>query len=712
MLTIADDVGAAMLGHRLAQLRERSGMKQAELARRITWSQAVVSRIEAGERPVSDSELQVLLEAIGTPEASEFAAILGRRWELLPTPALDHPDQQLLWRAEQMAARLKCLAEEPDVRQAFERRLLEYVEEIRRMAVLLLQREHSVAFVGSIGIGKSTAICRATALEVPRPSGRPAPVLETGGGGVTLCEVHLREGPGYGIVIEPRTPDDIRVDVADFVDQLLGAGESPPDGSASDGEVPRAVPAEIERAIRNMTSLQPRRTKSADGKITRSDPAKTLAVEIQAKRELVVEILARMELHRRDRRNAWFDPAVAESGLEWLKGIFEQINNGRHPEFSLPLRIELIVPNLLEAADIGISIIDTRGIDQPTARADLEGHLDDEHTVSLLCSGFNDAPSQAVQHLLWRAREIGNSLIDTNCSVLVLARSDEALAVKDESGIKAETVEDGYDLKAEQISKALVPYKLDDMAVGFFNAFEDDPALLRNFILARVEDTRKEFRGRLENVLANAVKLVENAETEQVRAVQMEAGKYVASWVKQHHGPSATRIRIHETLLAELASAHPATVHAAVRRQGEWRSLSYSHQLGYGARRLAVSSLQRSVDGFGELCRTMCDSLPDAAELLSQADRLVSQAYDELLRKVQVAGQALYGSELHQDSQLWLDCEAEWGQGHGYRNRVTRLNRDWFEQKFRISLETEIQTIIFREWNTLLERLESIFETS
>ena len=35
------------LGHRLTQVREAAGLKQAELARRITWSSAVFSRVES-----------------------------------------------------------------------------------------------------------------------------------------------------------------------------------------------------------------------------------------------------------------------------------------------------------------------------------------------------------------------------------------------------------------------------------------------------------------------------------------------------------------------------------------------------------------------------------------------------------------------------------------------------------------------------------------
>src|SRR5258705_7070678 len=154
-----------------AQLRERTGMKQADLARRVTWSQAVLSRIEGGERNVSDDELKTLLGAIGTTDALELAAILERAWRLPPQPALDHPDQHLLWEAEQLAADLDALSAAPEVRQPFRQRVTEYVDEVRRLAQLILRREHQIAFIGSIGIGKSTAISRAADLEIAGQQG-------------------------------------------------------------------------------------------------------------------------------------------------------------------------------------------------------------------------------------------------------------------------------------------------------------------------------------------------------------------------------------------------------------------------------------------------------------------------------------------------------------------------------------------------------------
>src|SRR5262249_7135441 len=144
--------------------------------------------------------------------------------------------------------------------------------------------------------------------------------------------------------------------------------------------------------------------------------------------------------------------------------------------------------------------------------------------------------------------------------------------------------------------------------------------------------------------------LLANAEELEVQAVQRDAAGVIASWIKRHKRPSKAGGHIYHSLLDELESAHASTVAAAVRREGEWQSFSYSHQLGHGARRQAVAALRKSVDGFTEQCDTLADRFPEASELLSQGSRLMSDAYQELLRKMQVTGQTLYQDRFEQDS--------------------------------------------------------------
>jgi transcriptional regulator with XRE-family HTH domain len=707
-------VSGLELGRHLMVVRERAGIKQAELARKITWSPAVLSRVESGDRALASEELDTILAAIGTPEAARLSEVLQREWRVIPRPPLDHPDQDLLWAAEQVARDLLEMRERPDVRRPFERRLSEYVDELKQGAALLLKREHHIAFVGSIGIGKSTAICRITDLEVPdAESGHPIPVLETGAGGITICEGHLRVGPGHGVIIEPSSDEEIRAHVTEFAEYVLGLeGTSKNDGS--DDDESEGISKEIERAIRNMSGLRIIREKRSDGKLLRKDEARELAKARPSLRELVVEILARMELHRRDRRDVWYDPSTGKPELVWLKETFEAVNNGRHPEFTLPKRIEVVVPRtLIDVDDLSIRIIDTKGIDRTAARADVECLFDDPHTVTVLCSGFNNAPASEAQLLLERAKEAGVRTLQLQASLLVLPRPTEALAAKDEGGVRVATAEEGYQLKAEQIGIRLQALKLGELPVSFFNAFQDEPEELRSFLRERLRATRQTFRARLHEVSNNARTLLLNHEREQVQAVIRQAASTLRTWAGRNTKHPTLSGHVQDSLLEEMARAYASTVRASVRREGEWYKLDYAHHLAYGARRMAALSLGRIVEAFSELCGTLAadPQYAEAGDLITQADRVLKNAHDELLRKVQLMGQTAFRDELKLDGNYWNACNGEWGRGissPGYKQRIATHSTAWFSAKQ--DLERELVAMVGREWQQAISRVTGLLE--
>src|SRR5687767_12252653 len=122
-MSSAGAISQLELGRHLTQIREAAGMKQAELARRITWSPAVLSRIETGERPLAPEELDIILREIATPAAEKLRQAMQRQWTVLPRPVLDHPDQEILWEAEEVLQVLEERRRDTDIRTAFERRL-------------------------------------------------------------------------------------------------------------------------------------------------------------------------------------------------------------------------------------------------------------------------------------------------------------------------------------------------------------------------------------------------------------------------------------------------------------------------------------------------------------------------------------------------------------------------------------------------------------
>lgn len=695
------------IGNRLTQLRENARLKQADLARKVTWSQAVLSRVESGERSLEDAELDSLLIAIGTPEAIELKKNISRDWQIIQRPALDHQDQDLIWSAEETAQKLIALAKQDDVRHALERRLTAYIEELKSGSELLLKREHQIAFVGRIGIGKSTAICRLTGLEVIHDDANLTPVLETGAGGITICEVHLRSGPQYGLIVEPRNEEEIRADVNDFADYLID--EIPGVTNDVSEEDSQGISREVERAIRNLANLRVRREKNENGKTNRRDEAKELAAKFKNKRELVVEILALMEFHRRDRRDIWYEVSTGKEPMDWLKEVFEKINNGRHPEFSLPKRIEIVIPrNPLEVNDLLIRLIDTKGIDRTSARSDLEGLLDDPHTTVLLCSGFNDAPAVETRTLLERAIEAGTRNLNQKTALLVLPRPNEALAVKDELGQRVETAIEGYELKAEQISMNLKSNKLDDLSVSFFNSQEDSPDLLRSFLTERITHVRKAFRKHLFEIIQNANAMLLNYEKEQAQVIVEQASSQLKTIISEIRIPTQLDAHIQDSLIEQMKRSYAATVRASVNRQGEWHNLNYGYQLGYGARRLAALSLGKSVEYFSVNCKNIehTDGMKEAQELVAQSSRLLQNSYEELLVKVQLMGQTSFKNELKLDNEFWVTCQNEWGQGDGYKERVTSHCKKWFDQGQHLHLEEMLLDLIRRQWDSALQRIE------
>jgi len=702
------------LGRHLMQVRERSGIKQAELAKRVSLSPAVLSRIENGDRAVTLDEVLDILHQMATPEASEFSKALHRSWQVLPRPPLDHPEPDLLWEAEQVACELVALRDQPDTPHAFERRLSEYIDELSRGAALLLKREYQVAFIGSIGVGKSTAICKMTGLEVQKEDGTMTPVLEVGGGGITVCEVHLRTGPEFGLIVEPKGDDELRQDVLDLADSIL-KGAPLPDEDGPSSQESQGISKEVARALRNMAGLAVQRPKGPDGKRMIVDPAKQLAQQFPTQREFVVEVLSRMELHRRDKRDVWYDSATGKSPKVWLRDTFAAINNGRSPEFTLPRRIEVVVPEkLLQVADLTVRFIDTKGIDRNAAREDIECHFDDPHTLAVLCSPFNNAPAAETRLLLERAKEAGVRTLDTNAALLILPRPTEALAMKDDASSEpVESPQEGYELKSEQIALALEPLGLQTLGVAFYNAHEDSAASAQEFLLKWLTRARVAFRTRITEAMAGARTLLRNHGEERIRAVLRDAGETLHTWAAQNTAVPAVQSHVQESLMAQIQVAYASTVRAAIRREGEWPQLSYSHHIGYGARRLAVMALENAVEQFTGHCKLMAATprYAEAVDLLTQAERVLTAYYEELLRKVQLMGQTVFKDALKADPQLWQACMDEWGQGPGYKSRVAAHNRDWFNNEARLKLEDELQALIAREWTRALANVTALLES-
>ena len=708
-------VMAKEIGRYLTTLREDIDLKQNELAERVSLNPAVLSRIESGDRTASTEELQTILDAIGTDDACQFKQSIHREWSKLDRPALGHPHEDLLWDAEEALLDIDELRGNREITGVFKNRLNEYEAEIRSAAAVIRGLEQTVAFVGDLGVGKTTALCRAAGLEVRKEAGSIAhPVLEVGGGGITVCEVHVVRGPEYGLMVQPRSDSDLYREVREFAWYLmsLATGEQVEDLEDDEDGVFHGTTKEIERVIRNMSGLVSVRLRGEDGRRQRSDPALDLAKEVPDADTLARVIVNRMNLEGRRRREIWYSNLSGKPALVWLEDTFRDVNNGRNPEFSLPSRVEVMVPrHILGPGKTEIRLVDTKGIDVTVERDDIEVHLNERNTVVVLCSSFNNAPSRSVQDLLEWASLGHFPDLDLRTGVLVLPRPNEALAMKDDDGFEAETVEDGYDLKGEQAEMLLRGKGVSYAGVEFFNSFEDEPDRLTHFVLGLVDGLRQRRCLDLRKVVDDTNQVVSNYQQVEVNEVQRQASHLLRVWMDNHRQLGDFSVRIERSLLSAMREVYASSVRASVRRQGNWDRLDYTHQMGSGARAMVAGLVIRQRNSFKEVAENALNDpdLEKATDLVNQAVRIFNDSVNALLQASQNFGRTTHTYDLEPDGKLWLHCESEWGKGPGYRDRVVKHHEDWFDIK-RDGLERRIRELVDREWENLLGRVSAILE--
>ncbi len=697
------------IGAYLARLRDKAGLKQNELANKVTWSPAVLSRVESGERALSPEERDSILDAIGTEEAQSFKESFERPWRHLPRPPLGHPDEAILWEAEQALEKVIERTECPDIKNASARRLEAFRSELLEAASTVRDTEHNIAFVGNVGVGKTTALCRLAGLEV-RKEGNNEPALAVGGGRTTLCEVRIMQGRNYGLFVEPMTIDELHQEVMEFAFFLTGGIAAEPTQEADEQDA-QGTSKEIIRVIRNMSGLTVDRERLPDGKRRSIDRAKNLADRLNDASALSGEIMSKMRLPQRTKRQLWYSEMSGKKPLLWLKENFEQINKGLHLEFSMPKRIDITVPDeILGKETLSICLVDTRGIDDTAERADLEYHLRASGTAMVLCSDFKNAPETELQQLLRVAVDGRIPDIKTKAAILVLPHPGEALTAADEQGSPANSVEDGYDLKGDEVEWKLASQKLPYAGTEFFNVYEDDPQKTVDFLLELVDGVRDRHRSKLREVINGATALINNFQEEEERAVYAQAARPIWRWMANNHEIDGLTGPWEGNLIIGISQAHASSVRASVRRQGDWYNLDYSYRLGRAARLAAARSIAPRLDSFRARIEFILEDeeLQPTFDLIEQARRMLEDGAEKLYLRSELLGKRIYIQYLKPDSEFWKECGAQWGQGYGYRDRVSELHKKWFSD--REQFQTMILELVNEEWGRILEKLTEILD--
>jgi transcriptional regulator with XRE-family HTH domain len=694
----------AYFGMIVSELRKHAGLKQSEVAQKLTVDASRISRIESGEVSLNSSEAEALLKAIGTQNAEDLQEFLNQGWEVLERPYFHHPERDALYDAELTLQKLSSFYKQKDLPTPLYGEAKMHEETLLQMAKYLMPLRHSVAYIGDIGVGKTTAVCIQTGLSFSKSdkANLPTTALETGAGGTTVCEVRIRKGLQYSLLVEPMIDAEIYKLAGELCAGIYDSSDIKKEVSSSEKESQaKGVSREIDRALRNMTGLTRRRQKHSDGKMRTFDPLKELAEKSESLDDLCSEFNQRLSLWKRSRREVSYDDMSETSELEWLQRVFMDINNGRHEDFSLPKRIDIFIPfNPLSSHSYEIEVIDTKGVDQTAIRPDLQACIDDPRAIIILCSRFNDAPGTSTQSLIEHLNKTGqSSVLGERMSILVLPRPMEAIAMKDDSGEQAQEDEDGYGMKSEQVEMLLKRIGAENIPLHFFNYVSDDPQNLNGFIIDHLRKLRGEKIDRISAICSAVDYLVKNQEQEYVRVSQNEVSKRLKIFLTQYSELSDCDWRIEEYLRDEIRTTHARTVWASVRREGSWGNLDVHFTLGYGARVEARKCTEKIFYGLREIVQNMLGDkdLEPSHVFLNELDSNWLSWYNNFLNRVQKIGNQIFRNSLD-NHPVWIECSELYGQQKSFRDEVASKLNHWFRDSEQEHLYKLLESRIREMW--------------
>jgi transcriptional regulator with XRE-family HTH domain/uncharacterized membrane-anchored protein YjiN (DUF445 family) len=647
--------------------RENAGLNQAALAARLGVSGSVLSRLEKAETTDRTMAWRYL-EAVATDESVAIQEFYNLDWRVSERPAFHHPDRTTLWDVEQALQGLDAFERHPE----FDPILARAVNSLRARlmgSVRFLQRiDHGIAWIGSIAVGKTTALAYATNLVIPNSNGQLESVFPVGRGRTTVCEVQVKLAPAFGIAVESLNNDEVRSLVSDLVNGL---------GNET------GVSAEIDRVLRSMADLRKRPVLEA-GKRTFIDPIREMLSAGNSTEDVITQIMVRLNLSQRT-QNQIILSDKKERGLEWLAENVQKINFGQHPDFSVPSRITVLLPSkLLRTSAYDISVVDTKGIEGTTQRPDLQAQIDDTRTLSVLCTRFEDAPGAVPLAMLRDLGELGADAIDRGrLCLLVLPRGDEALGVRGDGDAVSETREEGYFIREDQIVQALATHNLPEVPVFFYDAMRDNPQGLWQALNEQVAAMRRGYEQRARRLIAASTALIENADAarSQEARTQISAG---INRLADAYGelPTASRAA-HQNLIEQLRDGHSSSIAASMNRRGAWTNFSVHHMLGVGVRADAnarTSDLIIRIDAQLVDLAQRFDQLADIRQMLAALRDDLNDRRQEFLTQALAVGSEAFKSFLDDADDLWRRCMTRWGQGSGYRNDVADMIQRWFEE--------------------------------
>ncbi len=138
-------------------------------------------------------------------------------------------------------------------------------------------------------------------------------------------------------------------------------------------------------------------------------------------------------------------------------------------------------------------------------------------------------------------------------------------------------------MKRDQAETTLQSIGLAGSGVEFFNALSDDPKNCKAFMLDLVKNLRLQHQLGLQQMIEDARTLVENFEQQQTLEVQRLAARLLKDWLSNNEELDFASFASPEHgLMSAINSAHPSSLRASIRREGNWYNLDWTFRISSG----------------------------------------------------------------------------------------------------------------------------------
>jgi hypothetical protein len=571
---------------------------------------------------------------------------------------------------------------------------------IHKALTSINKTEYSAAFIGKIGAGKTSAICKTSGLQYKSADDEITDILKTGAGRTTVCEVRIEYAPKYSIKIDALASDEVQRIVRNFAEFIWAKANK---DISDEDEGGNLLSEELTRCIRNMLGLTIEKKKD-DGKWRSTDKALEFSRNCKSIDEVNDLMFGCLALEARTETELWPNPEEAKSWQSWIKESFAKINDGKNKTVSIPALITICGPFPLKRGDCTWKIIDTRGIDSYIHREDIRVIIDTEGVFPVVCSSFVDAPDADCRSFFDLGIKLGHKnrlsrdalllILDKNESDKVSDIDDDITSIADRKGI-------GRGIREEQVStKINHDYKINPNTITF-DSRQDHESIVWEALEAR---KTAYLTGKINDLerLTSASREMLSAEGNKVSAFKHDVSALIEGWRSTADSRAPDWNNFGGYIRNLFSTTHHRTLAASIDRKGEFYNLNIYESVNQIARASALAFCKTEVEYLIIHLSSLKFKYPEFENQINSIEADFISQFDRFSSYVGDVAKDHWIEQVKSFIAIWLSMGAEWGRGSGYKNRVLEKWQEWTRSPESLAIHNSLLRRIASAWGRVL----------